>query len=154
MYVSNDAHMWFAIQAGAAPPGATKQTHRAIRNLYKRISLGVLYGLTAYGAAYRLQITVEQAQIIIDQHREFFRHIGIGLSTWYRMPMIVVLLSPSCGWGCKVPHDSNPRTWLNWPIQSTGADIMRLTVIYLDQMGVQLLAPIHDGFLMMCNEMS
>ena len=27
---------------------------------------------------------------------------------------------------------------------------MRLTTIYLDQMGVQLLAIIHDGFLMMC----
>ena len=63
--------------------------------------------------------------------------------------MIVAPLS-RCGWGCKVPPDSNPRTWLNWPIQSAGADIMRLTVIYLDQMGVQLLAPIHDGFLMMC----
>lgn len=24
MYVSNDAHIWFAVQAGAAPPGATK----------------------------------------------------------------------------------------------------------------------------------
>ena len=72
MYASNDAHMWFAIQAGAAPPGATKKTHRAIRNLYKRISLGVLYGLSAYGAAYRLQISVEQAQSIIDQHRDLF----------------------------------------------------------------------------------
>ena len=50
MYVSNDAHMWFAIKAGAAPPEATKKTHREIRNLYKRISLGVLYGLSAYGA--------------------------------------------------------------------------------------------------------
>ena len=27
---------------------------------------------------------------------------------------------------------------------------MRLTVIYLDQHNVQLLAPIHDGFLMVC----
>ena len=59
-------------------------------------------------------------------------------------------ISTKCGWGCKVPQDSNPRTWKNWSIQSTGADIMRLTTIYLDQMGVQLLALIHDGFLMIC----
>ena len=44
MYVSTDAHIWFAITAGAAPPGATTNTHRALRTLYKRISLGVLYG--------------------------------------------------------------------------------------------------------------
>ena len=72
MYISHDAHLWFAIQAGAAPFGATKNTHLAIRNLYKRISLGILYGLTVCGASYRLQISVEQAQAIIDQHKDFF----------------------------------------------------------------------------------
>ena len=37
------------------PSRATKKTHKMIRNLYKRISLGVLYGLTAYGASGQLQ---------------------------------------------------------------------------------------------------
>ena len=150
MYVSNDAHMWFAIKAGAAPPGATKKTHRNIRNLYKRISLGVLYGLTAYGAAYRLQISVEQAQAIIDQHKDLFAVYWDWSERMVQSAYDRGTISTKCGWGCKVPPDSNPRTWKNWPIQSTGADIMRMTVIYLDQMGVQLLAPVHDGFLMMC----
>ena len=150
MYVSNDAHMWFAIQAGAAPPGATKQTHRTIRNLYKRISLGVLYGLTGYGAAYRLQISLEQAQAIIDQHRDLFTVYWDWSERMVQNAFDRGIILTKCGWGCKVPQDSNPRTWRNWPIQSTGADIMRLTAIYLDQMGVQLLATIHDGFLMVC----
>lgn len=151
MYISNDAHMWFAVKAGAAPPWATKKTHRAIRNLYKRISLGVLYGLTAYGAACRLQITVEQAQAIIDQHKELFTAYWKWSERMVQTAYDRGTIFTKCGWGCKIPPDSNFRTWLNWPIQTTGADIMRLTVIYLDQMGVQLLAPIHDGFLMMCD---
>jgi len=150
MYASNDAHMWFAIMAGAAPPGATKTTHRVIRNLYKRISLGVLYGLTAYGAAYQLQIPMEQAQVIIDQHRDFFPVYWDWSERMVQNAYDRGIILTKCGWGCKVPYDSNPRTWLNWPIQTTGADIMRLTAIYLDQMDVQLLAIIHDGFLMVC----
>ena len=39
---------------------------------------------------------------------------------------------------------------MNWPMQATGSDIMRLTVIYLDQQNVQILAPVHDGFLLTC----
>jgi DNA polymerase I-like protein with 3'-5' exonuclease and polymerase domains len=35
-------------------------------------------------------------------------------------------------------------------MQSTGGDIMRLTMIYLDRQNVQLLAPVHDGFLLTC----
>ena len=49
-----------------------------------------------------------------------------------------------------VPSNSKPKTWQNWPMQSTGGDIMRLTVIYLDRQNVKLLAPVHDGFLMTC----
>ena len=39
---------------------------------------------------------------------------------------------------------------MNWPMQAVGADIMRLVVTYLDRQNVQLLAPVHDGFLMTC----
>ena len=136
MYASNDAHLWFAIKAGTAPHWATKKTHRVIRNLYKRISLGVLYGLSAYGAAYRLQISLEQAQAIIDQHKDLFQAYWDWSERMVQSAYDRGTIVTRCGWGCKVPPDSNPRTWLNWPIQSAGADIMRLTVIYLDQMGV------------------
>ena len=55
-----------------------------------------------------------------------------------------------CGWRSRVPPFSNERTWMNWPMQSTAADIMRFTMIYLDRQNVRLLAPIHDGFLLSC----
>lgn len=94
MYVSNDAHMWFAIKAGAAPPGATKKTHREIRNLYKRISLGVLYGLSAYGASHQLQISLDSAQAIIDQHKDLFAVYWNWSERMVQSTMIVALLLP------------------------------------------------------------
>ena len=88
------AHMWFAIKAGAAPPGATKKTHREIRNLYKRISLGVLYGLSAYGASHQLQISLDSAQAIIDQHKDLFAVYWNWSERMVQRPMIVALLLP------------------------------------------------------------
>ena len=49
-----------------------------------------------------------------------------------------------------MPHRSNQRTWMNFPMQATGGDIMRLVVSYLDRQGVRILAPVHDGFLVSC----
>jgi hypothetical protein len=39
---------------------------------------------------------------------------------------------------------------LNWLQQSTGGDIMRATIVYLDRQHVRILAPVHDGFLLSC----
>ena len=86
MYQANNAHMWFAIKAGTAPPGTTKATHKTIRNQYKRISLGVLYGLTAEGAAGQIGCSVAEATRYLDQHRRFSRVIGAGRATGSRPP--------------------------------------------------------------------
>ena len=55
------------------------------------------------------------------------------------------------GWRAKVHPMSNERTWPNYPMQATGADIMRLALIYLEQQNVKVLCPVHDGFLMSCH---
>ncbi len=39
---------------------------------------------------------------------------------------------------------------MNFPMQATGGDIMRLMVTYLDRQAVRILAPVHDGFLLSC----
>ena len=36
-------------------------------------------------------------------------------------------------------------------MQATGADIMRLALIYMEQQNVKVLCPVHDGFLMSCH---
>jgi hypothetical protein len=56
-YQSGDFYLTFAQMAGAAPPGATKATHPTIREQYKTVALGVLYGLSAHGLARRLENT-------------------------------------------------------------------------------------------------
>src|SRR5262249_41710751 len=150
VYEADDCHMAFAVRAGAAPVGATKKSHAGVRKQYKTVNLGMLYGQTAYGVAARLGIPYAEAEGLVAAHKELFpvfwswseRTVqGAYDRGWIKTP---------CGWRSHVPFATNERTWMNWPIQSTGSDIMRLTATYLDRQNVRLLAIIHDGFLLSC----
>jgi DNA polymerase-1 len=44
-YNSGDPYLEFAKQAGAAPADATRDTHEAVRNLFKQCVLAVQYGM-------------------------------------------------------------------------------------------------------------
>jgi hypothetical protein len=150
VYEAEDCHMAFAIRAGAAPAGATKLTHPQIRKQCKTVNLGTLFGQTAYGIARRLAISVQQAEKLLDEHRALFPAFWSWSDRIVQRSYDNSLIKSSCGWRSKVPFSSNERTWRNWPMQATGADIMRLTITYLDRQNVRVLAPVHDGFLLTC----
>jgi len=150
VYEAADCHIAFAVRAGAAPPGATKESHAAVRKQYKTVNLGMQYGQTAYGIAYRLGIPRARAEELVAAHKALFPDFwrwsdrsvqGAYDRGWIKTP---------CGWRSKVPFLSKEKTWLNWPMQATGSDIMRLTLTYLDRQNVRVLAPVHDGFLLSC----
>jgi hypothetical protein len=150
IYDAEDCHMAFAIRAGAAPPGATKDSHPKVRKQYKTANLGVLYGQTAHGLVARLGISHAAAEAILADHRllfpDFWRWSEGTVQAAYDRGWI----KTPCGWRSKVPFRSNERTWMNFPMQAAGGDIMRLTVTYLDRQNVRILAPVHDGFLLSC----
>ena len=150
IYESSDCHMAFAIRAGAAPPGATKKTHAAIRKRYKTVCLGVQYGQTAYGISHRLGISVNDAEVLIGEHKRLFPKFWDWSERVVQGSFDGGWITTPCGWRSRVPFNSNEKTWMNWPMQSTGADIMRLTVTYLDRQNVRILAPVHDGFVLSC----
>ena len=41
----------------------------------------------------------------------------------------------------------NERSLRNWPVQATGADILRIACILATRHGIKLLAPVHDAVL-------
>src|SRR4029077_1716147 len=98
----------------------------------------------------RLGISQQQADQLLAAHRGlfpiFWRWSERMVQGAYDRGRIVT----PCGWRSKVPFPSNERTWMNWPMQAAGGDIMRLTITYLDRQNVRLLAPVHDGFLLSC----
>jgi DNA polymerase I len=52
------------------------------------------------------------------------------------------------GWTCQVGiTEFNERSIRNWPVQSTGADILRAACIMATRHEIRLLAPVHDAVL-------
>ncbi len=148
-YESGDPYLQFAKDAGLAPPDATKQTHEAVRDRCKAIVLGVQYGMSAVGMAQRAGILVAEARELLQLHHEHYR----AFWTWANRNVESVLaggtLSTPMGWQFRQGYgtDGNPRSILNWPMQSTGADILRLSCVRLMDAHVKICAPIHDAIL-------
>ena len=65
--LSGDPYLAFAKMAGLAPPDATKQSHKAIRDLCKTCVLGTNYGMQAQSLAARTGLSVIEAQDLLQQ---------------------------------------------------------------------------------------
>lgn len=150
MYQADDPHMAFAELSGAVPAGSRKEDCPEIRRKYKTVKLGVLYGLTPSGTARKLGISEREAQELHKEHQKLFPVFW----NWSERRVVTAMhrgsIRTRLGWRCWVPSESNERTWANWPMQASGAEIMRLTIMYMERRGLTLLAPIHDGFLLSC----
>ena len=73
-YASGDPYLAFARQAGAVPPGATKETHREARERFKVCALGIQYGMGGRGRSRRLcESQPGQARELIANHRAVYR---------------------------------------------------------------------------------
>ena len=66
---SGDLYLTFAIHAGKAPRGATKSTHRELREIFKVLQLASTYGQGASGFAHRARISITEAASIMRAHR-------------------------------------------------------------------------------------
>jgi DNA polymerase-1 len=51
------------------------------------------------------------------------------------------------GWTMICPSGCNPRTLRNFPIQSTGAEILHVITILAERRGIEIVAPIHDAIM-------
>jgi DNA polymerase I-like protein with 3'-5' exonuclease and polymerase domains len=147
-YTNGDAHMSFAIRAGAAPEWATKDTHRAVRKKYKIANLAVAYGQTAFGLAENTGMHFQEARDLLAQHRRVYSTYAAWSDAYTTRAFRLGRCETIRGWPRQVSRTDNPRSVANFPVQGAGGDLMRLAVVYLSRCGLRLLATNHDGFLL------
>jgi DNA polymerase I len=146
-YDSGDIYIAFAIEVGAAPKGATKATHREIRDLYKIVMLAVQFGQTAVGLAKKLGLSVWRAQELLDLHRRVYSRywqwsewmsqsatFGREIETVFRWPM-------------HVTNRTKPNTVSNFPMQANGSEMLRWACTFATERGIEIHAPIQDALL-------
>jgi hypothetical protein len=119
-YGSGDPYIAFAIQAGLAPPGATKETHKDIRNRCKSVVLGTNYGMSAYGVAQAAKIHELEAKALLQKHRETYRTFWAWAESNKDRGLLGLRLETCFGWPIQVTAgDVKANTFLNWPDAST-----------------------------------
>jgi DNA polymerase I len=124
-YYSGDPYLAFAKQASAAPPDATKATHKAIRDQFKACVLAVQYGMGEESLAHRIGQPPIQARRLLRLHRETYRTFWNWSDAAADFAMTRGYLPTVFGWRIHVGADSNPRMLRNFPMQANGAEMSR-----------------------------
>lgn len=146
-YASGDPYLWWAKRVGAVPADATKRTHGPVRDQFKTVMLGTLYGLSAAGIARRLDLSPAHGRELLQLHREAFRRFWQWSELVQAHGTLTGRLTTSYGWQLHVTADTRPTTLANWPMQATGAEMMRLAACLSTERGLTVCCPIHDAFL-------
>ncbi len=130
MYRSGDPYFAFAKRVGAVPAMATKKSHQATRDKYKVMLLATQYGMSADTLAGRLGASTFEAHEMLSQHRAIFAQYWQWSDDWVQHALQTGIMRTAMGWTCRVGvTEFNERSIRNWPVQATGADILRIACI-------------------------
>jgi len=146
-YTSGDPYLAFAIQAGSAPKNATKKSHAEARETFKHCTLAVQYGMSAKSLAKKIKQSVAFAEELLDLHRQTYKTFWKWSDDNLDYAMLNGHLTSVLGWRLKIGIDFNPRSIRNFPMQSNGAEMLRLACCMLIDEGIKVCTPVHDAVL-------
>jgi DNA polymerase I len=134
-------------------PVAWKNDCGEQRQLMKRLELGLRYGMSIKSLAMGLKIHPCQAAAILQKHQQRYPRL------WeWRQEVIAhalrdrIIRSEHTGWPLRLSIRPNRRTLMNFPLQSGGAEMLRLAAVRLCEAGIVPVMLIHDGILFEENE--
>jgi DNA polymerase-1 len=97
-------------------------------------------------------IHVDRARELLRLHRETYRKFWSWAEANVDRALLGLPLESVFGWRIHYPPGCNAaindRSILNWPMQSHGAEMMRLAVSMAIEDGLLICAPIHDALLL------
>ena len=155
-YEAGDPYLGFGRRIGMVPAHATKQTHRAERDIIKAVILGTQYGMGERTLAVRINKPVVYARDLLRAHRATYRRFWEWSDGAVNMALFRGRLWTRFGWQTWTRHrkptdrdggDPNIRSLSNFPCQGNAADMLRLAAGSPGNAGVMLDATIHDAVL-------
>jgi hypothetical protein len=146
-YQSGDPYLAFAVDAGLAPAGATKATHKAVRDRCKALVLGTLYGMQEKTLAGNLNAPTAEARALLRAHRRTYSRFWQWSQAAIDTAMLRGHLDTAFGWRLHITAETKATSLLNHPMQSNGAEMLRLACCFLVEAGIELCAPVHDAVL-------
>lgn len=148
-YLHRDAYLVKAADFGFCDYGATKETHRDLRNKFKPVVLAGQYGQTPKGLAKVLGVSESVAASYQRKEAKLYPVYQRWLEMNGEDRAFDGYVETEFGWKLYLPrkptgHDI--RTAMNLPMQGNCAEIMRLTACFATERGIDVGATVHDAF--------
>jgi len=145
--LSGDPYLHFAKLAGLAPAEATKQTHKAVRDLCKTCVLGTNYGMQAPSLANRTGLSVIEAEDVLHRLARTFPTFTTWADQVSDLGQLAGYLATVFGWKVQTQSTTRATSLRNYPMQANGAEILRLACCLATEAGINVCAPVHDALL-------
>ena len=142
---SSDPYMAFAKLAGLAPEDATKTSHPQVREQCKQCVLGTNYGMQAASLAIRIGGTVADAERLLRARTKAFPVFAQWAQDTIFRGMLDGWLSSVYGWPLRAGPDTGAPSLMNFPMQSNGAEMLRVACCLATEREVKVCAPLHDA---------
>lgn len=150
-----DVHKTTASQLFSVPYEEVTKEQRMVA---KTINFGIIYGMSSYGMSMGLTIPVDEAQAFIDTFYATYPAIRSYYEEYLRQGKIDGFVETLLGRrryvfeypGQKFIDNGMRRVLMNYPIQGTAADLMKMAMVRIQQEAVEndpsitMLLQIHD----------
>lgn len=146
-YQTGDPYIAFAKQIRMVPEDATKETHGNDRENMKTVVLGTNYGMGANSLAFRINKSEYEAKELLRLHKETYKKFLEWRDGVVDQACLHNKLWTVFGWYLQLRGNINIRSVMNYPMQANGAEILRLAIILAFEVGVDVIAPVHDALL-------
>jgi DNA polymerase I len=129
-------------------PKIWKANNRPMRDRMKQLQLGINYGMGVPSLARGLERHPVIAGDIIARHKRRYRRFWQWREDMVGNAMINrKIVSSHTGWPLHISYSPNKRTLYNFPMQSGGAEMLRLAAMRLCDAGIIPTMLIHDAIL-------
>ncbi|GIU31579.1 DNA polymerase [Shewanella sp. MBTL60-007] len=136
-------------------PDIFKEHHADKRHVMKQCTLGLIYGISAYGLAKKLQVPESKAQLLMDKFLAMFPTLDKAMHTAPQYGAIRGYVSTFTGLqrlrSENAERNRKEKNWMvNMPVQGTAAALFKMTGNRLHQLykryDAKLIVALHDAF--------
>ena len=128
-------------------PQHWKDNNKAVRNRMKTLQLGVNYGMGVASLSRGLDRHPLIGSEIIERHKQTYPRFWQWREEQVTAAMLRRRMHTLSGWPLHISTSPNRRTLYNFPMQSTGAEMLRLACCRLCDAGLVPSMTVHDGLL-------
>lgn len=95
----------------------------------------------------RIGQPVARARYLLELHRRTYKQFWKWSDSAVDEAVLGGRLWTGFGWQIHVQGEINDRSLRNFPMQATGAEMLRIACCLLTEVGIRVCAPVHDALL-------